>query len=148
MSKYEEAELILKLYDLRREPKMREARDWYFREFNPQSINDIMNTMFSEHSGHLRMVLSYWDMAAALVNHGAISKELFTDTNGEYLGVYAKIEPYLGEMRKGAPQMLVNLEKMIDSVSGERDRLAFFKERMKNIQAEMASRMTKGAGRN
>jgi hypothetical protein len=145
MSKYEEAELILKLYDLRREPKMREARDWYFRDFNPQSTNDIMNTMFSPHSGHLRMVLSYWDMAAALVNHGAISKELFTDTNGEYLGVYAKMEPFLAEVRKGAPQMLANLEKMIDSISGERDRLNFFKERMKNIQAEMASRMAKQA---
>jgi hypothetical protein len=147
MSKYEEAELILKLYDLRREPTMRQARDWYFREFNPTSVNDIMGTMFSEHSGHLRMVLSYWDMAAGLVNHGAISKELFTDTNGEYLGVYAKIEPFLPELRKNAPQMLTNLEKMIDSISGERERLAFFRDRMKAIQAEMASRMTKGAGK-
>src|SRR6266496_715878 len=109
MSKHEEAELILKLYELRREETMRKARDWYFRDFNPESVADISDALFSEHSGHLRMVLSYWDMAAALVNHGAISIELFNDTNGEHLGVFSKVEPLLGEMRNSfAPQFLVN----------------------------------------
>jgi len=69
MSKQEEAGLILKLYELRREETMRKARDWYFREFNPQSIADFNQAMFSEHSGHLRMVVTYWDMAAACVNN-------------------------------------------------------------------------------
>ena len=97
MSKQEEAGLILKLYELRREATMRQARDWYFLEFNPQSLADFTNAMFSDHSGHLRMVITYWDMAAGLVNNGAISPELFNDTNGEHIGVFAKLEPLLGE---------------------------------------------------
>src|SRR6202040_3176536 len=99
MSKQEEAGLILKLYELRREETMRKARDWYFREFNPESLADFNTAIFGEHSGHLRMVITYWDMAAALVNDGAISLQLFTDTNGEQIGVFSKIEPILGEIR-------------------------------------------------
>src|SRR6202453_748061 len=83
MSKQEEAGLILKLYELRREEVMRKARDWYFREFHPQSLDDYNSAMFGEHSGHLRMVITYWDMAAALVNNGAISLDFFADCNGE-----------------------------------------------------------------
>ncbi|HEY3837352.1 MAG TPA: hypothetical protein VGL72_12305, partial [Bryobacteraceae bacterium] len=98
MSKQAEAELILKLYELRREETMRAARDWFFRDFNPSSLADLNTVMFSEHSGHVRMVMSYWDMAAALVNHGAISVDLFTDTNGEHIGVFAKLEPLLPEI--------------------------------------------------
>ncbi|HTS71135.1 MAG TPA: hypothetical protein VMO17_19330, partial [Terriglobia bacterium] len=70
MSKQEEAGLILRLYELRREETMRKARDWYFRDFNPQTIADFTEAMLGEHSGHLRMVVTYWDMAAALVNDG------------------------------------------------------------------------------
>src|SRR5580693_7731451 len=99
MSKHDEADLVLKLYELRREPTMRTARDWYFRDFNPESLADINAALFSEHSGHLRMVMSYWDMAAALVNHGAISIDLFTDTNGEHISVFSKLEPFVAEMR-------------------------------------------------
>ena len=95
MSKQEEAGLILKLYELRREDVMRKARDWYFRDFNPQSVADFTAAMFGEHSGHLRMVVSYWDMAAGLVNNGAIDLQMFNDCNGEHLGVFAKIEPIL-----------------------------------------------------
>src|SRR6478752_3467253 len=110
MSKYEEANLILKLYELRRDETMRKARDWFFLEFNPESIAEFNRAMFSEHSGHLRMVMSYWDMAAALVNHGAISAELFNDTNGEHLSVFAKLEPILPEIRAGVgAQFLRNL---------------------------------------
>jgi hypothetical protein len=92
MSKTEEAGLILKLYELRREETMRKARDWYFREFHPQSMADFTAAIFGEHSGYLRMVTTYWDMAAALVNTGAISLEMFTETNGEYISVFAKLE--------------------------------------------------------
>src|SRR5215472_18174671 len=80
MSKQEEAGLILKLYELRREETMRKARDWYFREFNPQSFADFQAALFSEHDCHLRMVVTYWDMAAALVNNGAPSTWTFSVT--------------------------------------------------------------------
>src|SRR5271169_6816166 len=99
MSKQEEAGLILKLYELRREDTMRKARDWFFRELNPQSIADFSKAITGEHSGYLRMVVSYWDMAAALVNDGGISLELFNNSNGEHIVVFAKIEPLLGEIR-------------------------------------------------
>src|SRR5579871_4577703 len=100
MSKQAEAELILKLYELRREETMRKARDWFFRDFHPETFGDFQATLFGPHSGHLRMVVSYWDMASAFVHHGAISLELFNETNGEQFGVFAKIDHLLPEIRQ------------------------------------------------
>jgi hypothetical protein len=146
MSKQEEANLILKLYELRREETMRKAREWYFGQFNPASMADFNNALFSEHSGYLRMVLSYWEMAAGLVNNGAISIELFADTNGEHYGVFCKVEPLLAEIRTGfGPQFLANLEKLIDATPGGRERLAATREHMKSILAEIANRQSKAA---
>ena len=144
--KQEEAGLVLKLYELRREDTMRKARDWYFREFHPESIADFTEAMFGEHSGHLRMVVSYWDMAAALVNDGAIRLDLFTSTNGEHVGVFSKIEPLLGEIRSAhAPQFAVNLEKLIDATPDGRTRAAKARERMKAIRDQMAAKQAKTA---
>jgi hypothetical protein len=141
MSKQEEGGLILRLYELRREETMRKARDWYFREFNPQSMADVSTAMFGEHSGHLRMVVSYWDMAAALVNNGAIGLEIFTDTNGEHIGVFAKIEPLLGEIRAAfGPHYCASLEKLIDATPDGRKRTATTREQMKAIRAQLAGR--------
>ena len=146
--KQEEADLILKLYELRREETMRKARDWYFRDFHPESIADFTEAMLGEHSGHLRMVVSYWDMAAALVNDGAISLDLFTNTNGEHLGVFSKIEPLLGEIRSVyAPQFAVNLEKLIDATPDGRNRAAKARERMKAVRDQMAAKQAKTAKR-
>ena len=111
MGKQEDADLILKLYDLRRETVMREARNWWFT-FNPTSIQDVMTVMTGEHSGYMRMVLSYWDMACALVLSGAIDEELFNTTNGEQMVVYMKIEPVLQDLRA-----------MHEAAAGERDHL-------------------------
>jgi hypothetical protein len=139
MSKQEEAGLILRLYELRREETMRKARDWYFREFHPQTLAEFNAAIFGEHTGHLRMVITYWDMAAALVNHGAISIELFGDTNGEHIGVFAKIEPLLGEIRGAyGPQFAANLEKLIDATPDGRKRVAASREQMKAIRAQLA----------
>jgi hypothetical protein len=141
MSKHDEADLILKLYELRREATMRKARDWYFLEFNPESGADVKNALFGEHSGHLRMVLTYWDMAAGLVNHGAISVEFFDDTNGEHIGVFSKIELVLGETRGiMGPRALVNLEKLIDATPDGRARSGAMRERMKTVRAELAAK--------
>lgn len=140
MSKQEEASLILKLYELRREATMRKARDWFFREFNPESVADIEQAMLGENGAYLRMVLSYWDMAASLVNHGAIGKELFNDANGEQLGVFAKIEPFLAEARaKFHPGFAASLEKLIDSTPDGRKTIAATRERMKAMRAQRAA---------
>ena len=142
MSKQAEAELILKLYELRREPTMRLARDWYAMEFNPETAADVKAAMFSEKSGYLRMVTSYWDMACALVHHGAIARELFNDTNGEYFMVFAKLEPMLADLRAMfGPQFLGNLEKLIDETPGGRERTARTRDSMKWIQAEVEAAM-------
>jgi hypothetical protein len=146
MSKQDEAGLILKLYELRREDTMRKARDWYFRDFHPQSIADFNEAMFGEHSGHLRMVVTYWDMAAALVNEGAIGLDLFTSTNGEHISVFSKIEPLLSEIRKAyAPQFAVNLEKLIEATPDGRNRTAKARERMKGVRDQLAARQGKPA---
>jgi hypothetical protein len=135
-----EAELILKLYELRREETMRTARDWFAREFHPESMADIERALYSEHSGHLRMVLTYWDMAAALVNHGAISVQLFSDTNGEHFVAFGKMEPFLKEIRSAfGPNYLVQLEKLVDATPGGRERVAALRERMKTIRARLAA---------
>jgi hypothetical protein len=146
MSKQEEATLILQLYELRREDTMRKARDWYFREFNPESFADFRSAIMGEHSGHLRMVVSYWDMAAALVNNGAISLELFNECNGEHIGVFSKIEPILGEIRAAfGPQFAASLEKLIDATPDGRKRAAQGRELMKSIREEMAKAQAKSA---
>ena len=146
MSKQDEAGLILKLYELRREETMRKARDWYFRDFHPQSIADFTDTMFGEHSAHLRMVVSYWDMAAALVNEGAISLDLFASTNGEHLGVFSKIEPLLAEIRAAySSRFAANLEKLVDATPNGRKQAAEVRERMKGIRERMAARPAKTA---
>jgi hypothetical protein len=95
--------------------------------------------MFGEHSAYLRMVSSYWDMAAALVNHGAISLDLFNDTNGEHLTVFAKLEPFLSELRANyGPQLFANLEKLVDASPNGRERVAMLRERIKRIRAVLA----------
>ena len=148
MSKQAEADLILKLYDLRREPTMRQARDWYFRDFNPESLNDLNAAMFGDHSGHLRMVMSYWEMAAALVNNGAISIEMFNDTNGEQIGVFSKLEQLLPEIRAVyGQQFWQSLEKLIDATPDGRKKVAETRERFKAIRAQLESRQTHAAGR-
>ena len=142
MSKVDDAELILKLYDLRREPVMREARNWMFT-FNPTSVQDVIEALMSEHSGHYRMVISYWDMAAALVNNGAIDETLFNETNGEHIFVYSKIEPVLEEVRTlfGNPDFLRNLETLVKRIPNIDEKLVTMRARMKKF-AEMREERT------
>ena len=141
MSKHEDANLILKLYDLRREPVMREARNWFF-SFNPTTVAEYMDAIMGEHSGHLRMVISYWDMAASLVNNGAIDEQMFNDANGEQLFIFAKIEPILEELRQqwNQPDMLKHFETIIRRVPDNKEKLAAIRERIKMIQGMMAER--------
>src|SRR5687768_1144430 len=146
-SKTESAELILKLYDLRREEVIRKARNWMFG-FNPTSVEDFNTTMMDpEVGGYLRMVLSYWEMAAALVNHGSIDAELFNDTAGEHIGVFAKIEPFIAELRTkwDEPEAFKHLEKVIYDRPGGKEKLAKTREWMKAIQEQMAGAQTSEA---
>jgi len=90
----------MKLYDLRREEVMRKAREWYMREFFPQSVEDVISVLRGDHSAYFRMVTSYWEMAASFVNNGAIDWKMFMEANrGEPVNVFVKLYPCLEELR-------------------------------------------------
>ena len=116
-SKQQDVMAILKLYELRRDEKMREARAWYFTEFQPESAAGIGQMLLSgqAESAYYRMVTSYWDMAASLVNNGGIDEKMFADANGEYVGVFSKLEPFIVEMRElfGEANYLIQLETLV-----------------------------------
>ena len=109
----ESAELILKLYELRREPVLREARAWFTGALNAATREEF-GQMVREKDAWFRMVVSYWDMAASLVTFKAIDREMFNASNGELFGVFAKIEPFLDQMRTkwNMPDYLTHLEQV------------------------------------
>ena len=144
-TKVESAELILKLYELRREEKMRKAREWFAR-FDPESAEDILNSMKGEHSAYYRMVTTYWDMACSLVNHGAIDEQMFNDANQEHVFFYAKIEPFIEEIRAmTGPRYLPHLEQLVMRLPDAKQRteqLRQMSRRMAAMRAEAAAEKT------
>jgi len=127
----------MKLYDLRREATMREARNWFIGFF-PENVDDVMRAMLDpKTSAFYRMVVSYWDMAAGFVNHGAINEEMFLETNGEAVLVFAKIQPYLEDIRVTAanPKYLINLATLIMKQPDAEALLASRREMLKNMMA-------------
>ena len=147
---HRDADLILKLYELRREKTMREARNWFFF-FNPQTPNDFMDVLTSDKSGFYRMVTSYWEMAASFVNHGAIDAEMFNDANGEHFFVFAKVEPFLPALREatGNPGFLAHLEKVVKDTPNYEQRMTAIRERVQKLIAvyqERAAAQAAAAG--
>jgi hypothetical protein len=135
-----DADLILKLYDLRREPVMREARA-FLTQFAPKSLDDILkvaNAFGTKEQAYLRQVAGYWEMAASLVNRGALNRELALDNFQEMFFVYAKIQPYLEEYRQtmGAPGFLRQVQQLAESSPETRKRTSD----MQAIAAERARR--------
>jgi hypothetical protein len=111
---------ILKLYELRRDEKMRTARNWFITEFRPNSAMDIIKLLVSgaEESKNFRMVASYWDMAASLVINGGIDEQLFLGANTEHIAVYSKLQPFLAELRQiiDEDDYLIHLEKLVSGI--------------------------------
>lgn len=143
-----DAELILKLYDLRREPEMRKARNWFGAEFWPQSADDLINIGMrfgSQENAWLRQVAGYWEMAATLVLSGAINEELFLNPScsGEMFFCFAKLQPHLKEFRTkfNAPDAFQNTEKLAMKTKWGRDRVKQLQERQaqfRKMRAESA----------
>ena len=132
-----DAQVILQLYDLRRETEMRKARTWWFASFWPQSADDfmkVMNAVGTPENAWLRQVMGYWEMAAAIAVQGAVNQELFLvpSFSGEMFTVFAKVRPFLGELRKkiGNPELLANIETLINSSKKGRERLKQFEVRL------------------
>lgn len=134
---------ILKLYELRSEATMRKARDWFATGFYPESTQDILNVLVSEHSAKFRMVASYWDMAAAFVILGAINDEMFNAINTEHVAVYAKLEPFLAELRAmpGVPPYLYlkHLEQVVLRIPDAQERVASMRRYMKSRRESPAA---------
>jgi hypothetical protein len=99
---YESARLNLELFALRREPALREARAWFTGEFTPGSFAELVAVAGGERNGSFRMVLGYWDMAASLVTGGAIDGDAFRTAHGEIFLTFAKVYPFLAELRAAA----------------------------------------------
>lgn len=145
MATAQDADLIIKLYDLRREETMRKARHFVIFEFFPNSADDVKalfgNPELAQQNAYYRQASSYWDMAAAMVNHGAIDKDLFFDTNGEFFAIWAKIGDFVPELRGFfGPQYMVNLEKLIASHPNGAQRVEMMKARFKTIAEQRAKK--------
>jgi len=117
MDKQTDVMAILKLYELRRDEKMRQARAWYFSDFAPKSAMDIIKLYRDgeQASAYFRTVTSYWDMASSFVLNGAIDEKVFLDANTEHIFVYAKVAPFLAEIRQlfNEPEYLIHLETLV-----------------------------------
>jgi hypothetical protein len=120
MEKQQDAMVILKLYELRRDEQMRAARQWFFSKFAPTSAMDIVGLYRGGEraSANFRMVTSYWDTAAAIVLNGGIDRKMFLDAGTEHIFVYSKVEEFLPEVREmfREPDFLLNLETLVRSI--------------------------------
>ena len=112
---FESAQLNLQLFELRREPVLREARAWFLSEFNPESIDEVIRLVGGERNASFRMVLGYWDMAASLVTSGAIDADAFRAAHTEMFGTFSKIQPFLAELRakSGEPDFCKHVEAVV-----------------------------------
>ena len=136
-----DAEIILKLYDLRRETLMREARAWITGEFWPANLEEylaVATNPSDPHNAFLRMVIGYWEMAAAMVLHGAVSAELFVDCNNEGFFLLAKFAPLLDAIRERNPMFMQKTSEMIRRFTAA---AAKYEAVQKNVENMRANRM-------
>jgi hypothetical protein len=112
---YEQAELQLKIFDLRREARLRDARDWFAKTYFAETLDDALRIapMGTQAGTFYMMVVSYWDQACAYLNHGLLHEELFFETNGEFFFIWERVKPTIqeGRQRFSNPLFLANLEK-------------------------------------
>lgn len=132
-----DAELVLKLYDLRREAEMRKARNWWATQFWPENADDAYKVgmaMGTQENAWLRQVTGYWEMAATLVLHGAMDEKLFMEpsVSGEMFFVFSKVHPFLSELREKfqSPTMMANIEKLIKKTPEGQEQLKRFEQRI------------------
>ncbi len=138
---HEQADMLLKLYELRREPRLREARDWFFRNFHPQSLSE-RSSLTPEQDASVRMVTSYWEMVAGLVKRGLVDEDLFFENTAEFWIVWDRLKPISSEVRHMTkdPHVWENLEKLAVRYEIWRERrapgaIAAMRELMQRAQA-------------
>jgi hypothetical protein len=134
-----DAEIILKLYQLRTEAELRKARAWMTGEFWPATAEEffaVASNPADPHNAWLRQVLTYWEMAAAMVLHGAVSAELFVDCNAEGFFLLAKFSPILEGIREKNPGFLIKTTELVGRFSAASQR---YEVVLKNVQARRNS---------
>lgn len=145
---HEQAQLHLQVYDLRREERLRKARDWFQQNYRAQTLEDAMRIApFGTETGtFVGMVIGYWEQAAALLNAGLLHEELFFQTSGEFFGVWEQLKPVVPQFRQQFkdPNMLSNLEKAAQRFETWQERrapgnIALMREWMKQEQTKTAS---------
>jgi hypothetical protein len=123
---HEQVNLMLRLFEERREPKLREARDWFGANFHVKTADDLMRVCAPGTPGNLymRMVLGYWEMVASIVNRGLIDEDFFFESNGEQWVVFEQVKPVLGAWRAmfSSPNFLANLEKLCNHLEAWREK--------------------------
>jgi hypothetical protein len=136
------ADLLLKLYESRREPALRAARDWWVTGFHPGSARDVLETWVGRDSASYRMVTTYWEMAASFVTMGAIDPAMFHAANTEHLAIYAKLSPHLAELRAltGYPTYLEHLERTVTTLPDLETRIAPIRRFLARRAAQASSR--------
>ncbi len=143
LARTDEAQLILKLYELRTEASLRTARAWVTQQFWPISAEEVF-TLFrtpGQENNYIRQVSSYWDMAIAFVLHGALSADLFVDCNAEPFFIYSKMLPFLPQLRESMPTYLAKTEALVERSQAARSRVdGMLKDiaKRQNAQAEKA----------
>ena len=141
---FESAQLNLQLFDMRREPLLRKARDWYLLEFHPTSFDEYMKEQMGEKNSWMRMVVGYWDMAASMVVQGAIDQDAFIAAHGEIIGTFAKVHPYLAELRtRMGPMVCANMEKVVMAMP---DALGEMERRRARLKARWDAQQATKAG--
>ena len=145
---HEQGQLHLQVYDLRREARLRQARDWFFRNYIAETIEDSRRIAppGSENGALVMQVLSYWEHACALLNYGLLHEDLFFETSGEFFGVWERVKPVIAAIRKqfSNPLFLGHLEKAaarFESWSESRipGHVAAMRQMMKQMQGELTA---------
>jgi hypothetical protein len=142
-----DAQLILQLYDLRREAEMRKARHWWAMEFFPQNADDFLKVawaMGTQENNWLRQVGGYWGIVASFVLSGVLNEELFLQPSfsGEMFLIFAKIQPFVGELREklNDPQAFLAIEQAVTHTEWGRERLQFLRKRVEMMREKMKAR--------
>ena len=144
---YEQAKLHLKVYEERREPRLRQARDWFFTNYFVNNFEESMKigAPGTESGTFVMMVFSYWEQACALLDYGLLHEDLFFETNGEFFGVWERIRPIIGELRERFvnTQFLVHLENAAQNYEAWMERrspghLAAMRQWMKQMREQPA----------
>ena len=132
-----DADVILKLYDLRREAEIRKARNWWLAMFWPEGAADVLkvaHAMGTQENAWFRQVIGYWELAASLVIHGAVNEPLFLEPacSGEMFLIFAKLHPFLQDVREKMqnPRLLANVEAVIKKSKAGQERLKAVEQRL------------------